>query len=163
APDNCAGGVTSAGHNLESANTCGLKKPGDMKNRNPKLGTLASNGGPTRTLALRKGSPAIDAAVKCPATDQRGVRRPRGRACDIGAYEANVPNVKTGAAKKVGSRGATLTGTVNPGGRPTRYDFRYGKTKAYGSTTPATTAGSGRTNVPATLPWQALRAGMTSH
>ena len=163
APDNCAGGVTSAGHNLESANTCGLKKPGDMKNRNPKLGTLASNGGPTRTLALGKGSPAIDAAVKCPATDQRGVRRPRGRACDIGAYEANVPNVKTGAAKNVGSRGATLTGTVNPGGRPTRYVFRYGKTKAYGSTTPATTAGSGRTNVPATFHLKGLKPGKTYH
>jgi len=162
-PDNCAGGVTSAGHNLESANTCGLKKPGDMKNRNPKLGTLASNGGPTRTLALKKGSPAIDAAVKCPATDQRGVRRPRGRACDIGAYEANVPNVKTGAAKKVGSRGATLTGTVNPGGRPTRYVFRYGKTKAYGSTTPATAAGSGRTNVPATFHLKGLKPGKTYH
>src|SRR5207244_1623464 len=163
APDNCAGGVTSAGHNLESANTCGLKKPGDMKNRNPKLGTLASNGGPTRTLALRRGSPAIDAALKCPATDQRGVRRPRGRACDIGSFEANVPNVATGSAKNVRPAAATLTGTVNPGGRPTSYVFRYGTTKAYGSKTLATAAGSGTLNVPAAFRVKGLKPGTTYH
>jgi CSLREA domain-containing protein len=162
-PDNCAGGVTSAGHNLESANTCGLNRPGDIKKRDPKLGTLASNGGPTRTLALKKGSRAIDAAAGCPATDQRGVRRPRGRACDIGSFEADVPNVTTGAAKKIASGGATLTGRVNPGGRPTSYVFRYGKTKAYGSTTTATAAGSGRTNVKATFRLKGLKPGKTYH
>jgi len=53
--------------------------------------TLANNGGPTRTHALVRGSPAIDASpddADCAATDQRGVRRPRGPACDIGAFEA---------------------------------------------------------------------------
>jgi CSLREA domain-containing protein len=162
-PDNCAGGVTSAGHNLESANTCGLNGPGDMKNRKAKLGTLASNGGPTRTLALGKGSPAIDAALNCPATDQRGVRRPRGTACDIGSFEANVPNVATGAAKNVKPRAATLNGTVNPGGRPTSYVFRYGTTKAYGSKTPATAAGSGRLNVPAAFRVKGLKPGTIYH
>lgn len=51
---------------------------------------LADNGGPTRTLALRPGSPAIDAGdtASCPATDQRGIERPQGVACDIGAFEA---------------------------------------------------------------------------
>ena len=40
-------------------------------------------------FALREGSSAIDAAHSdyCPATDQRGVARPQGGACDIGAYE----------------------------------------------------------------------------
>ncbi|HFC11545.1 MAG TPA: hypothetical protein ENJ56_01780 [Anaerolineae bacterium] len=39
-------------------------------------------------LPLQWNSPAIDAAVgRCPATDQRGVARPQGKACDIGAYE----------------------------------------------------------------------------
>ncbi len=53
------------------------------------LAELADNGGPTRTLALLPGSPAIDAgtASGCPATDQRGVLRPQGAGCDIGAYE----------------------------------------------------------------------------
>jgi CSLREA domain-containing protein len=55
----------------------------------PKLGPLADNGGPTRTHALLLGSPAIDAASTpdCPPTDQRGVLRPQGAACDIGSYE----------------------------------------------------------------------------
>jgi CSLREA domain-containing protein len=55
----------------------------------PLLGPLAANGGPTRTHALLLGSPAIDAASTpdCPPTDQRGVLRPQGAACDIGSYE----------------------------------------------------------------------------
>jgi CSLREA domain-containing protein len=55
----------------------------------PKLGSLADNGGPTRTHALLLGSPAIDAASTpaCPPTDQRGVLRPQGAACDIGSFE----------------------------------------------------------------------------
>ena len=55
----------------------------------PRIGPLADNGGPTRTHALLLGSPAIDAASTpdCPTTDQRGVPRPQGAACDIGSYE----------------------------------------------------------------------------
>jgi CSLREA domain-containing protein len=55
----------------------------------PGLGPLADNGGPTRTHALLLGSPAIDAAsaLDCPPTDQRGMLRPQGAACDIGSYE----------------------------------------------------------------------------
>src|SRR5207302_4298141 len=50
---------------------------------------LHDNGGPTQTIALQPGSPAVDAAVlaNCPATDQRGVSRPQGAGCDIGAFE----------------------------------------------------------------------------
>jgi hypothetical protein len=53
------------------------------------LGPLADNGGPTQTHALLPSSPAIDAGDNngCPPTDQRGVARPSGLACDIGAYE----------------------------------------------------------------------------
>ena len=53
------------------------------------IGPLVDNGGPTLTHALQAGSPAIDAAddAVCPATDQRGVDRPQGAACDVGAYE----------------------------------------------------------------------------
>jgi hypothetical protein len=54
-----------------------------------RFGPLTDNGGVTRTHALLAGSPALDAASTpdCPATDQRGVRRPQGAACDIGSYE----------------------------------------------------------------------------
>jgi hypothetical protein len=54
------------------------------------LAPLKDNGGSTLTHALVKGSPAIDTApldVSCPATDQRGVARPQGGGCDIGAVE----------------------------------------------------------------------------
>lgn len=58
----------------------------------PLLGPLANNGGPTATLALRPGSPAINAGSN-PAglmTDQRGPGFVRlyGAAADIGAFEA---------------------------------------------------------------------------
>jgi hypothetical protein len=54
---------------------------------NPLIGTLANNGGTTRTHALLTGSPAINAGTNtgCPATDQRGM--PRSLTCDIGAHE----------------------------------------------------------------------------
>jgi hypothetical protein len=58
----------------------------------PALGALANNGGPTDTHALGSTSPAIGAASqapdRCAGTDQRGVARPQGGACDIGAYES---------------------------------------------------------------------------
>jgi CSLREA domain-containing protein len=59
----------------------------------PLLGSLADNGGPTRTRALLPGSPAIDAASSdgCPGKDQRGIPRPQGPACDIGSYERESP------------------------------------------------------------------------
>lgn len=55
----------------------------------PLLGPLADNGGFTMTHALGAGSSAIDAGdmTVCPATDQRGVVRPIGSGCDIGAVE----------------------------------------------------------------------------
>jgi CSLREA domain-containing protein len=86
---------TSLGHNLEDGSTCGLTGPGDRQNTNPMLGPLADNGGQTQTRALLPGSPAIDAGdnAGCPATDQRGVSRPQGVACDIGAYEFVPPDV----------------------------------------------------------------------
>jgi hypothetical protein len=56
------------------------------------LGPLALNApGDTKTHALLAGSPAIDYVppISCTvATDQRGVSRPQGEECDVGAYEA---------------------------------------------------------------------------
>ncbi|MDQ2998330.1 MAG: right-handed parallel beta-helix repeat-containing protein, partial [Chloroflexota bacterium] len=48
---------------------------------------LQNNGGPTLTQALLAGSAALDAGSNCTLADQRGVPRPQGSACDIGAYE----------------------------------------------------------------------------
>ncbi len=88
-PD-CEGNVPSSGHNLERHTSCGFNNAsGDLQNTNPKLGPLADNGGPTKTLRLLGGSPAINAGSDeaCPSTDQRGISRPQGHHCDIGAYE----------------------------------------------------------------------------
>ncbi len=93
---NCAGSTGSAiangGRDLSYGDrTC----PG--RRGNPELGSLKDNGGPTPTMAIRAGSAAIDAIPArndgCPATDQRGVRRAQGRACDIGAYEFAIPRI----------------------------------------------------------------------
>jgi hypothetical protein len=85
---NCSGAIDDGGGNLQYPGTdCG----GTITSADPLLDPagLQSNGGPTQTIALQAGSPAIDAAVlaNCPPTDQRGVSRPQGGGCDIGAYE----------------------------------------------------------------------------
>ncbi len=90
---NCGGAaITSQGYNLDSANTCGLSNTGDLHDKDPRLGPLADNGGPTWTHALLIGSPAIDHGTNsgCPSTDQRRKTRPMGLACDIGAFESEV-------------------------------------------------------------------------
>ena len=99
---NCTGNgeFISEGDNLEDANTCGFTAASDLPNVDPQLGPLADNGGPTETHALLPGSPAIDAVIDgCPPpdTDQRGVTRPQGVACDIGAFE-----LEGGGPKRVG-------------------------------------------------------------
>jgi CSLREA domain-containing protein len=88
---NCDGtAYTSAGYNLSSDGSCtNFTAPGDLNNTDPLLGLLQNNGGFTPTRALLSGSPAINAGTNtdCPATDQRGVARPQGGVCDIGAFE----------------------------------------------------------------------------
>ena len=90
---NCssADGIFSLGFNLESENTCGLDQETDIIDVDPKLDKLKNNGGPTKTQALRSGSPAIDKGKNLLAegiqTDQRGEKRPAGDGFDIGAYE----------------------------------------------------------------------------
>ena len=89
--------IHSGGHNISSGASCTeFIQPGDQQNTDPLLGLLADNGGPTPTLALLPGSPAIDAG-SCPTRtrDQRGLPRPVDDpgapnvtdACDVGAYE----------------------------------------------------------------------------
>lgn len=81
--------LVSGGHNVAGDGSCNLTAPGDQPGTNSLLGPLADNGGPTATHALLNGSPAIDAAnaAVCPPTDQRGVVRPQGAGCDVGAFE----------------------------------------------------------------------------
>jgi LPXTG-site transpeptidase (sortase) family protein len=97
APD-CGGfDISSIGHNLiQNTTGCTITNilTGNITGQNPLLAALGNNGGPTQTRALQSGSPAIDAGdnVLCAGKpinnlDQRGVTRPQGAACDIGAWE----------------------------------------------------------------------------
>ncbi len=92
-------GLDSRGHNLIQDTTgcpIGGDSTGNITGVDPELGPLQDNGGPTFTHALLAGSPAIDAGdpaapgsggTACEVADQRGVPRPQGAACDIGAFE----------------------------------------------------------------------------
>jgi hypothetical protein len=96
---NCDGTMTSNGYNLSSDNSCNFNNTGDLNNTDPKLGILGNHGGPTQTISLLHGSPAIDAGNPSGCTnghghllktDQRGKPRPDKEdsgGCDIGAYE----------------------------------------------------------------------------
>jgi hypothetical protein len=118
--------IQSEGHNLASDGSCFLTAKGDLPDRNPLLGPLAYNGGPTETQALLPGSPAIGAgaAQGCPQADQRGVARPHG-ACDIGAYQY-VPSA-TNHATGHRHRGHAKRRRVH---RPTRRERHAGATRA---------------------------------
>lgn len=88
--NDCAGeaAMDSSGHNLFSHRSfCEFDGPGDFVRRNPKLGRLTRNGGPTKTVALKKRSPALRKAKRssAPNRDQRGHRRDRKP--DVGAFE----------------------------------------------------------------------------
>jgi predicted outer membrane repeat protein len=86
-----SGTFTDGGGNLDEGATCGFTASSSKSNTPAGLDPagLQNNGGPTNTIALQASSAAIDAAVECPppTTDQRGVERPQGEACDSGAFE----------------------------------------------------------------------------
>jgi hypothetical protein len=81
---------TSQGHNLSSDDGSGfLTGDGDLINVDPLLGPLQDNGGPTQTMALSAGSPALNAGdpTQLGNSDQRGVVRSGG--VNIGAFQAS--------------------------------------------------------------------------
>lgn len=81
----------SGGHNLFSDDPhVPLDRSSDRINIDPLLAPLGHYGGPTETVALLPGSPAIDTGVTLAGvtTDERGVARPQGAAPDIGAFES---------------------------------------------------------------------------
>lgn len=88
--DGSATSITSNGHNLADDDSCPFNQPTDTLNTDPLLGTLADNGGLTQTHLPLTNSPLINGGL-CVAgitTDQRGVSRPQGTTCDIGAVES---------------------------------------------------------------------------
>ena len=120
--------TASAGYNLDSDGSCSFTGTGDL-NVDPGLDPagLASNGGPTQTVALATGSPAIDHVPDASCTDltgaavtddQRGDPRPSGAACDTGAYELSASATPIAAKLELSgssptSTSFTLTATFN--------------------------------------------------
>ena len=142
----CDAQVNDSGHNLEGSgptSTCGLSSADGDKLVAPGASgvasALASNGGPTKTLALSASSPAIGAGGACtdPAnngapltTDQRGL--PRAATCDIGAFEHEPPREHRGAV-----------------------DHRHARDRRHAHVRPGTFTGDG----PPTVAFQWLRGG----
>ncbi len=100
---NISGTATGGDFNLVN-DTAGATLAGthNITGQDPKLGSLTDNGGPTKTIALLSGSPAIDAGDSPFETDQRGGVRPYdepsianaagGNGSDIGAFESDAPS-----------------------------------------------------------------------
>ena len=85
---------TDGGYNFSDDDLMRLPRPDEQREdaNDPVLGALANNGGPRDLLPLT-GSPLLDAIppASCgAAVDQRGITRPQGTGCDIGAVEVEV-------------------------------------------------------------------------
>jgi CSLREA domain-containing protein len=108
---------------------------GNIVGVNPMLGPLAYNGGPTQTMALLPGSPAINAGdstipggtslVAPYSTDERGAERIKGAAVDLGAFEYGPQIIFVTSLADSGSSGITLrdaldvVGNIDPFGGDT--------------------------------------------
>jgi len=120
-------GMISQGYNLSDDTSCSgaLTQTGDLNDTPAGLDPngLRNNGGPTQTIAPLATSPAVDAIPLSPinfctdtsgnpvTTDQRGVARPQGAACDIGAFE--LTQAQTATLSQTVSFTTTAPGTAS--------------------------------------------------
>jgi len=181
--------ITSQGHNL----LCGYDRSGGTFNGvasdlvftsavsvDPRLSALASNGGPTQTMALLPGSPAIDVGDDSltDTVDQRGTGFSRrvGGHVDIGAYEFDAlalgytaPALGSQSAGSVtiapttGLGSLTVNASLNPNGLAATSYIEYGIGTSYGNATAPVAYGNGTSNVPVNLTLNGLSPGITWH
>jgi hypothetical protein len=158
-------GVSS--HNIEGDSTCGFTDSASKQTTAVDLGALKDNGGPTDTLVPTLATaPEVNAgtATGCPATDQRGVTRPKGSACDIGSVELAPPTATTGTASAITPTGATMSGTAgNPAVLAGTATFDFGTTTSYGHTASAGAATAGSSGAPVSAGATALTPNTTYH
>ncbi len=112
--------LTGSSNDLVRVNpsTGGLTASAVVSSADPLLSPLAGNGGPTQTMALQAGSPAIGAGITVSgiSTDQRGLMRPATPS--LGAFDplatSPTPNPPTPAPAPAATT-AQLTGvTITP-------------------------------------------------
>ena len=123
----CSGHPTDAGYDITDDGTCGFTGTGSVNSSatlGASLGSLADNGGPTKTVLPSALSPVLGAipsgtAGLCPTTDQRGVNLPTGLKCAIGAVQVTTQAVSFTSTNPtpVGAGGPTysLTSTSTSG------------------------------------------------
>jgi CSLREA domain-containing protein len=123
--ENCSSvPIGASGTNFDTDGSCGVGFT-QVTAAALNLGSLADNGGPTRTHALQSGSVAIDAASDCTlpngapvTTDQRGVARPQdgdgdsSAVCDVGAYEVEAAATASPSPSPAASPSASPAGTA---------------------------------------------------
>ncbi|MGZ4185273.1 MAG: choice-of-anchor Q domain-containing protein [Solirubrobacteraceae bacterium] len=133
---NCSASIIDSGHNLSFA---GAGCPATFATADPSLGPLQDNGGPAQTISLGPGSAAIDVVAStgagCPAADERGVQRPSGSGCDIGAYEVAPPAASTGRARSITASSAIVMASVTPNAGDAVVQFQFGRSAKYKSKT----------------------------
>ncbi len=172
---NCSTPLNNGGNNLQYPSKTNDTNDHNCANNitiaDPLLSSLANNGGPTYTMALLSGSPAINAGnnATCAASpvnnkDQRGFPRPVGSNCDIGAFEVtSAPTVSKAFSPtsiQFGSTSLVAFTLTNPTAAPlTNVSFTDtlpnqlkvatspDVNNACGSGTVTATAGSGSINV----------------
>ena len=130
------------GYNVGADSSCFHSGTGDVTDAAvaSELGDLANNGGPTQTIGLLAGNPAIalipnPKAGLCPTTDQRGMTSPVGGKCNSGAVQpgssTTAPNAPTGLTATPGNGQITLNWTApssNGGAAITGYKVYEGTT-----------------------------------
>ena len=161
---NCRNGsVVDAGHNLSFGD---MSCPSSFGSGDPNLGPLQDNGGPTETIGLGAGSAALDqiapTGAGCPATDQRGVPRPSGQACDIGAYEVALPVVSAGSIRATASNAVSVSASVTANAGDAKVWIEYGRGKAYGRRSGVSTT-SGVAPATVSIRLTGLNLGATYH
>ena len=158
---NCDGVVTDQGGNVEFGDT---SCPSGFLHADPRLSPLGSHGGPTQTIALQSGSAAIHHVRTCVlSSDQRGVARPVGSACDSGAYEVAPPSLSGISAGGLTTTNGTIAAAVNPNFQDATVVVNYGLTKSYGSNSAPQDLGAGNASAPFTATIGGLAPGTTYH
>jgi hypothetical protein len=119
-------------------------------------------------MALLAGSAAIDAipasSASCAgAHDQRGVTRPQGGGCDIGAYELAPPAIGGLAVLANGPSSVTVGAQVNANAQGSIVFVQFGPGIPYGYSTAGQDVGSALTPVAVSAGWAGVAPGQVVH